>query len=500
MPLDTRRGSRARIWQARRVNTPVDREGGFTLIELIIVVAILPLVVGAISVALLSVLKSNNATTSKVSNSGDTSVLSAVFIKDVQSAQFLTLPPYATSSSPGACQTTSPLLSLQWPSNSTVIVSYAVVQTGTNNWSLYRYFCEGLIQTTSVVAHNVQSGLSATVSGASCTQNGCIANAEPGTAQSMWASAVGVSGVQLTVNASEQLSTGTTTYSYTLTAVPRVSNNVSRGGTQPGHASLISLGTGSPGISCVGHDTLNVNGTASVNSTGTPAVQTTGNAAVSATSIYTNTSGSSGAFSGSNITPTTPTQTGVSSADPYAGMPTPVTEPIPNTVVVGSTYEGYTVFGDSNLASDGPGIYLNSVSVTSAMTIPSGIYIFQNGLSFSGNGLIQSAPGGVFFYVYSGAVSITGNGGVDLQPLASPPSPSADLTIWQDQSDTSGMSLGGNGAATVIGGTIYAPTISAGVGGNGTLDIGSLVVNSVSCNGGGNAGQININYGGSAGG
>ena len=49
----------------------------------------------------------------------------------------------------------------------------------------------------------------------------------------------------------------------------------------------------------------------------------------------------------------------------------------------------------------------------------------------------------------------------------------------------------------MISGTIYAPSAQAGVGGNGTLDIGSLVANSVSCNGGGNAGAININYGGS---
>jgi hypothetical protein len=455
--------------------------------ELLVVVAIIPLVVGAISVALLSVLQQQNAVASKVSISGDTSVLSAAFAKDVQSAQYVTT--NASASSPSPCASTSSILSLQWPSTSTVVVSYAVVAQG-SNYSLVRYSCEGTAApTTSVVAHNVQSGLTAAVTGALCTAFGCTPSGEPAAAAAGWASAVGVSAVTLNVQAPEQTNTGTSPYIYALTGVPRVSNNVSRGGSNGGHAPLLALGAGSPGITCTGGDSLTVNGTAAVNSTSSPAIRTTGNGSVGATSIYTDTSSAQGAFSGSNITPTSATQSGVNTVDPYVGLPLPVAEPLPNNPALPE-------FTDGNLASDGPGIYLNAVSVNSAMTIRPGIYIFQSGLSVSGNGAISGssgAPVSALFYIYSGSLSMSGNAALNLQPYSSSP-PYAGLTIWQDAHDSSTMTILGNG--TSIGGTVYAPAAPAGVGGNGNLNLGSLVANSVTCNGGGNAGGISITNGG----
>ena len=346
-----------------------------------------------------------------------------------------------------------------------------------------------------MIAHNVQSPTSVTPLAASITGSSCYSlncSSEPAASAAGWAPAAGVSAVTLAVKAPEKTNGGTAQYSYTLIGVPRTSSNTSRGSSTGGHAPLLMLGTGTPDVSCTGHDSLTVNGTAAVNSSGTPALQTNGTASITASSIYTDTPSSSGAFSGSNITPSAPTQTGVTSADPYAGLSTPITEPIPNGA--SSPYGGYTIFNGNgqDLATDGPGIYTKAVSINSAETIPSGVYIFQAGLSLSGLGAISSAAGGIFFYVYAGPISITGQGGIDLQPISSPPSPAPNLTIWQDQSDNSGMTLGGNGAAIVIGGTIYAPNVTAGVGGNGSLSIGSLVANSVSCNGGGNSGSITI--------
>jgi prepilin-type N-terminal cleavage/methylation domain-containing protein len=484
--------------RAKQRHASRGNEGGFTLVELLIVIVILPLVAGALSVALLSVLTEQNTIASKTSNSGDATVLSAVFGKDVQSAQYLTLPPYANSSSPAACGTTSPILSLQWPvSGPTTVVSYAVVtQSGSSR--LFRYACQGTnAPTTTVVAHGVQSTLTATVAGSSCSNFSCTAALVA--AQSSWASAMGVSGVTLAVQAPEKTQSGTTTYSYSLIAAPRVSSPVSRGGSIPGHAPFLMLGTSSPAVSCTGHDSITVAGTAAINSTGTD-VKTTGTASFSASSAYVGASSSSTAYSGSNITPTSPTQTGVSTVDPYAGMPTPVTEPIPNTVTAGSTYNGLSVFSDSNLQTDGPGIYLNAVSINSATTIRSGTYVFQNGLSVSGNGALTGSGGSpvsVLFYSYRGAVSLNGDGTILLTPLSSTTAGAAGITLWMDQGDSSNLTLGGNGASTVISGTVYAPGAQANVGGNGTLDLGSLVSSSVSCNGGGNAGAIRINYGGS---
>jgi hypothetical protein len=292
------------------------------------------------------------------------------------------------------------------------------------------------------------------------------------------------------VQATEKTNTGTSNYNYALTGVPRVSNNVSRGGLNGGHAPLLALGTGSPGITCTGGDSLTVNGTAAVNSTSTPAIRTTGTASVGASSIYTDSSTATGVFSGSNITPSTATQTGVNTVDPYAGLPLPVAEPL-------SSSPGLPVFTDSNLAAHGPGIYSNTVSVNSAITIQPGIYIFQQGLSISGIGAISGpsgAPVSALFYIYSGSLSMSGNAALNLQPYSSNP-PYTGLTIWQDASDKSAMTILGNGSS--IGGTIYAPAAPVGVGGNGNLNIGSLVSDSVTCNGGGSAGGISITNGGS---
>jgi hypothetical protein len=479
------------------------QEGGFTLVELLIVVVVMPLVAGAIAIAMLSVLTEQNSVASRTSNSGDTSVLSATFVKDVQSAQQLTTNP--SPSTPPACGTTSPLLSLQWPlSSTTAVVSYAVQPRGSGT-SLLRYYCtdssgSNTLVSTIVVAHSVQTSppLTAAVTGATCTQWGCTAGGEPAAAAGGWTSAVGVSGVTFNVLAPEATASGTTNYAYTLTGVPRVSNNASRGATPPGHAPFLILGTASPAVSCVGKDSISVTGAAAMNSTGTD-IQTNGNASFSASSAYVGNPSGSGAFSGSNISPATPTQTGITTTDPYAGMPTPVVEPVPGTVTAGSTYDGLSVFSDSNLQADGPGIYLNAVSVNTAMTIRSGTYVFQNGLSLAGNGGLTGSGGNpvsVLFYIYRGAVSVNGSGTVTLTPLASTTAGNAGITMWMDQGDTSSLSMGGNGATTVISGTVYAPTAQAGVGGNGTLVLGSLVAASVSCNGGGNAGAIRINYGG----
>jgi hypothetical protein len=445
---------------------------------------------------MLSVLTQENAVGSKTSNSGDTSTLSAAFVKDVQSAQYLTTSPSATSPSP--CVTTASILSLQWPvsgTSTTAVVSYAVVPGTTNQ--LFRYYCQGTNTPASrAVAHSV-STLTATVTGSSCSNFAC--NSAASSAGAGWASAIGVSGVTLGVQALDKTHSGSNSFVYNLTVVPRVSNNVSRGGTVGGHAPFLMLGTGSPAVTCTGHDSITVAGTAAINSTGTD-VKTNGTASFSASTTYVGASSAGTAYSGSNITPSTPTQTGVTTTDPYSGLPTPVTEPIPGTVTVGSTYNGLKVFGDSNLQGDGPGIYLNAVSINSAMTIQSGTYVFQNGFSLAGNGGLTGtggSPVSVLFYIYRGAVSVNGNGTFLLSPLSSTTAGAAGITIWMDQGDASSLGLGGNGAATVISGTVYAPSASAGVGGNGTLDLGALVAATVSCNGGGNAGAIRINYGGS---
>ena len=85
-------------------------EAGFTLIELIITIAILPIVVGAISVALLSVFNLQGSASSRLSDSNDELVSASVFNKDVQSAQEI-----ETATTP-ACGTSgqTQIVGLEW--------------------------------------------------------------------------------------------------------------------------------------------------------------------------------------------------------------------------------------------------------------------------------------------------------------------------------------------------------------------------------------------------
>ena len=65
-------------------------EGGFTLIELIIVTLIIPIIIGAITVALISIFSLQGSTSSRVSDSGDAQVVSSNFETDVQNATLIT--------------------------------------------------------------------------------------------------------------------------------------------------------------------------------------------------------------------------------------------------------------------------------------------------------------------------------------------------------------------------------------------------------------------------
>ena len=104
-------------------------EDGFTLIEMVIVVAILPIVVGAIAVALLSVFGLQGGVQSRIGDSNDALVSATTFNRDVQSAQEI-----ETTTAP-ACGTAgqTQLVGLEWgldsAGNYQTVVSYVFVPT-----------------------------------------------------------------------------------------------------------------------------------------------------------------------------------------------------------------------------------------------------------------------------------------------------------------------------------------------------------------------------------
>jgi prepilin-type N-terminal cleavage/methylation domain-containing protein len=280
-------------------------DGGFTLIELIIVALVLPIIMGAITLALVSIFSLQTSTSSRISNSSDAQVVSSNFESDVQSAALLIAPltPSApTGQSPATCGTGTEVLSLESgnPTGSVypTEISYVIVRQGTSSvYSLVRDVCNAGSSTpvsTSTVSHNVASNQTASVTCASTltsalasgtayslavtalpdavsttdsivvtntavtpatTQTFTAASSAPATtglaisvnsqaatstfpvgasvvdsswagnncgAASGWISTVGVTGVTFAIT-EPTTGTGTDTYSYTLTALPRSS-------------------------------------------------------------------------------------------------------------------------------------------------------------------------------------------------------------------------------------------------------------------------------------
>lgn len=227
--------------QATRRRVEGKGEAGFTLIELIIVIAIMPIVVGAISVALVSVLSLQGSVGSRLTDSNDAEVTSATFNRDVQSAAQLT-----TESSP-ACGSGTQLLGLEWGANTSspvgydTVVSYNTVLVG-STYSLVRQECTYVSGSTLTpgpaftIAHDAGNATQGppqdpTIS----TSSGDV------TPTTTWISTQGITGVTFTIDAPGS------GYNYTLVGLPTESSST---GAPPGQGST-------PPVSDCGYATPN---------------------------------------------------------------------------------------------------------------------------------------------------------------------------------------------------------------------------------------------------
>jgi prepilin-type N-terminal cleavage/methylation domain-containing protein len=135
-------------------------EAGFTLIELIIVTLIIPIIIGAITLALISVFSLQAGTSSRISDSADAQVVSSNFETDVQNASLITsassgLSPQCVPASPVAGATQ--VLGLQSSANGGTVISYEDVANGNGGHSLMRYVCQGGAVSSSAISNNVPS-------------------------------------------------------------------------------------------------------------------------------------------------------------------------------------------------------------------------------------------------------------------------------------------------------------------------------------------------------
>ena len=113
------------------------RDAGFTLVELLIVLVVLPIVVGAIAYALIATFSLQSGASHRLTNTDDAQVVASTFEKDVQSAS-ISRP--KTGASTSAARVPTPRT--QWASASVKdVVSYAEVGSSTAPYSLVRNYC-----------------------------------------------------------------------------------------------------------------------------------------------------------------------------------------------------------------------------------------------------------------------------------------------------------------------------------------------------------------------
>jgi prepilin-type N-terminal cleavage/methylation domain-containing protein len=156
-------------------------ESGFTLIELIIVALIIPIIIGAITLALISIFSLQGSTGSRISDSGDAQVVSSNFETDVQNATQITT---ASSGVTPQCMPTPPIanavqvLGLQSADNGGTVISYADVPNGNHGYSLVRYVCQGGANSSPVSSNAISSNVPQTGLTVAVTCDATLATAQ----------------------------------------------------------------------------------------------------------------------------------------------------------------------------------------------------------------------------------------------------------------------------------------------------------------------------------
>lgn len=522
--MGKKRGRVASALRARLVATNHRRRGyedGFTLIELLIVVVILPLVIGAVAIAMITALEATDAgpesTAQRLAETHDAQITSAYFVRDVQGAQLLTTASAVASEvcAQSGQSVTQQLLGLEWDSGG-VKVSYVEATVGTAS-EILRNFCANGTVSTSTIVYNVSS-----VTGPTLACNTTL-NTNDTTCQSDSASAlistVRVLKVKIDV-------TGTSGFKYELIASPR--QLLTSGPSNSGSAPTLLVADGG---TCDGQ--MTVDGTAAVNY-GTLDFKTAGGT-FSGNQVYEGTttlndgvlqSGSStltsasGPFNanmlgesvlGNGISANTTIKNYNSSTSVTLSKNASANESGDSVTIgpnsaINPTYMGPTTTGPplpdpyANLpapSASEPDVHIENAAFSpGGGTISPGIYVIQAGMSITGNtALTVGAPladgtDGVFFYVTGGAVKIGGTASINLSAISQGPwaNTYGGILVYQVASDTSNMILDGSGAATTLNGVIAAPTAQLTLNGGGSgagLTAFGLEAGTIKCNGAG---------------
>jgi hypothetical protein len=166
--------------------------------------------------------------------------------------------------------------------------------------------------------------------------------------------------------------------------------------------------------------------------------------------------------------------------DPFAGL----IEPAPSSNCQDS--DGAVNLSGSTARTLNPGTYCHPISMSgkSSITLNPGLYILGGGIDMSGNTTITGKQ--VTLYTYSGSISMSGTGGINITaPDSGSGSAYAGIAIFQSRSDSSPATLSG-AAAQNITGAVYLPDAAltfTGGSSEGGGSITALVVKSITFSG-----------------
>jgi prepilin-type N-terminal cleavage/methylation domain-containing protein len=229
------RCGKTKCWRGR------EDESGFTLIELVIVTAVLPIIIGGLAIGLVSIFSLQTGVQNRVSDTEDAQVVSSTYLSDVQGAGFIT----TQSSSSPQCGTGDQLLGLG--SNFSTVtntfensVSYNSVSNGVT-FSLVRDVCVDGSTTpnpedVTTLSNNLPSSQAPPI--VTCNTTTCDAN-------SAWITTEDVTKVEFAVT--ETRSDPPSAFSYTLAAVPQSSATIATGGQSINTSTTAGCGFAAPG-------------------------------------------------------------------------------------------------------------------------------------------------------------------------------------------------------------------------------------------------------------
>ncbi|HEV3213451.1 MAG TPA: prepilin-type N-terminal cleavage/methylation domain-containing protein [Acidimicrobiales bacterium] len=193
-------------------------DDGFTLLELVIVVAVLPIVIAGIAAGLIAVFSIQGSVSHRLGDSQDAQVVSANYVRDVQSALQIT-----TSSSATQCGDGTQLLGLAWNLNTVTntyqtVVSYSRVQKG-SIYLLRREYCTNGTSATPDFASTVAFDI-----GSSQLPPAISPAGENTLAAAGWTASQPVTNVKFSITEPQS------NYAYSLSAVPANSSPPSTAG------------------------------------------------------------------------------------------------------------------------------------------------------------------------------------------------------------------------------------------------------------------------------